>query len=386
MKNTQNNILPFPEELEKRKKKLSILEDFEAINVGKRIKLRTRPVPTRQYPNKQSLYLDISRYNKRERRYLKIYLEMGRNTRSKDKEELKKAIEVRDQLELEFFQNEHGFRLYNHAGKSNMLDFFKSITDKKTGGSYKPYLNTYKHLVKFTKGEISFNQVDRKFCNDFKEYLLQRVSQNAAHTYFARLKAVLNQAIYKEIITANPAKFCQIKTEEVQKEFLTIKELRKLKDTPCYNQQTKNAFLFSCYTGLRYSDIDNLRFEDIVDGYLRFRQKKTKGYERIKLSKSALEIVGIQKEGGIKEGKIFHLLYPTTTIVHIQQWVRDAGITKHITWHSGRHTFATMALSSGVDLYTVSKLLGHREIRTTQIYAKLIDKKKDEAVDKLPFI
>ena len=85
-------------------------------------------------------------------------------------------------------------------------------------------------------------------------------------------------------------------------------------------------------------------------------------------------------------GKIFHLLYPTTTIVHIQQWVKDAGINKHITWHSGRHTFATMALSSGVDLYTVSKLLGHREIRTTQIYAKLIDKKKDGAVDNLPII
>jgi integrase len=228
--------------------------------------------------------------------------------------------------------------------------------------------------------------VDKNFCIGFREYLLQKVSQNTAHTYFARLKAVLNQAVEREVINTNPSRFSQIKKTDVYKEFLTVDDLRKLKETPCYNQETKNAFLFSCYTGLRFSDIDSLRFKDIEGGYINFKQQKTKGYERIKLSKNAIAIINSQRERGKKEGKVFNLLYPTTTIVHIQKWVRDAGIKKHITWHSGRHTFATLALTHDIDLYTVSKLLGHKEIKTTQIYAKLIDKKKDEAVDKLPVI
>lgn len=110
------------------------------------------------------------------------------------------------------------------------------------------------------------------------------------------------------------------------------------------------------------------------------------GFERIKLSKNALKIISRQRKLNGGQGKVFRLLYHTTTQQHINQWVKDAGITEHITWHSGRHTFTTLALTHDIDLYTVSKLLGHKEIKTTQIYAKLIDKKKDEAVDKLPVI
>jgi integrase len=173
---------------------------------------------------------------------------------------------------------------------------------------------------------------------------------------------------------------------EVHKEFLTLPELKALKNTACENGQTKNAFLFSCFTGLRYRDIESLHFEDIREGYLHFRQQKTKGYERIKLSQNALEIISRQREINGGEGTVFRLLFSTTTQKHINQWVEDAGINKHITWHSGRHTFATLALTHDIDLYTVSKLLGHKEIKTTQIYAKLVDKKKDEAIDKLPVI
>ncbi len=379
-------ILPLKREIEDIKKGRNVLSHLDALNRDKRIKLRARHVPTSDAPNKHSLYLDITRYGKRERRYLRIYIQNEKTSRTRDKEAFKLAIEVRDQLELDLFQNEFNFKLNNNLARTDFIEFFKSITDSKTGGSLKPYKNTYKYLNKFAKGSIAICDVDRNFCLGFKEYLLELVSQNTAHTYFARLRAVLNVAIEREMINRNPCAGIKISKTEVHKEFLTLLELKALKKTACLNGQTKNAFLFSCFTGLRYGDIESLHFEDIKEGYLHFRQQKTKGYERIKLSQNALEIISRQREINDVAGKVFKLLYHTTTQQQINQWIEDAGITKHITWHSGRHTFATMALTHDIDLYTVSKLLGHKEIKTTQIYAKLVDKKKDEAVDKLPTI
>ncbi len=153
------------------------------------------------------------------------------------------------------------------------------------------------------------------------------------------------------------------------------------------SEQTKRAFLFTCFTGLRVSDIKRLTWENIQSGYLDFRQQKTKGIERIKLSKSALEIIESQKgERTAPAGKVFDIISAYSTNDHIRQWARDAGINKNITWHCGRHTFATLCLSAGNDIYTVSKLLGHKDVKVTQIYARLIDTKKDEAIDKLPTI
>ena len=104
------------------------------------------------------------------------------------------------------------------------------------------------------------------------------------------------------------------------------------------------------------------------------------------LHKNALNIINQQRKDGRTYGKIFLLSANNNTQSHIKKWVENAGINKHITWHCARHTFATLNLTYGTDIYTVSKLLGHRDIRTTQVYAKLIDKKKVEAINKLPVI
>jgi len=380
------NILPLKREIEDIKAGRTVLSNLDALNRDKRINLRARHIPTADAPNRHSLYLDITRYGKRERRYLRIYIMNQKTTLIRDKEQFKLALEIRDQREIELFQNEFNFRLNNNQARLDFIEFFKSITDTKKGGSLKPYKNTYQYLQQYAKGSIAICDVNREFCLGFKEFLLERVSQNTAHTYFARLRAALNVAIEREIINRNPCTGIKISKTEVDKEFLTVNELKALKKTACASGQTKNAFLFACFTGLRYGDIEKLEFADISEGYLHFRQQKIKGYERIKLSESSLDIISRQREiiGG--SGKVFDLLYPTTTQQHINDWVKDAGITKHITWHSARHTFATLALTYGIDLYTVYKLLGHKEIKTTQIYAKLVDKKKDEAVNKLPII
>lgn len=157
--------------------------------------------------------------------------------------------------------------------------------------------------------------------------------------------------------------------------------------TPSPDREIKNAFIFSCYTGLRISDIRELTFDRIRNVYLDFRQQKTQGVERMKLHPKAFEILEEQKERRrhSEDGKIFLLPLDSGTINKVvRNWMKTAGVKKKITFHCSRHTFATMCLTFDIDIYTVSKLLGHRDLKTTQIYAKLIDKKKDEAIDKLP--
>jgi integrase len=380
------NILPIDQNFQKPNTAESILDDLPILNENKRIKIRARHIPTIESPNRHSLFLDISKDGKREKRYIRVYVDLKRNSKRMDKESVKIAITMRDKLEVDLFKDESNFRLTNRHGKSDFLAYFKLITDSKDGGSLKPYLNAYKQLKNFTNDKVTFNDVNKQFCLKFRDYLLTKVSQNTAHTYFSRLKAVLNMAVEYEYIRTNPSSTITISKTDTKREFLNIDEIRKLQKTSFHNKQTTRAFLFSCYTGLRFSDIKSLTFDNIQGEYLVMRQQKTKGAERMKLSKNAKKIIQIQKKEQDPGGLVFDLFGHDYTLKQIKQWVQKAKIKKHITWHSGRHTFATLALTYDTDLYTVSKLLGHREIRSTQIYAKLIDKKKDEAIDNLPEI
>ena len=244
-----------------------------------------------------------------------------------------------------------------------------------------------KHLVDFAGKGITFNDIDRKFSEKFKDYLLSKLDQNTSQSYFAKFKAALNIAVDQEIINENPSRLVTILKRETTREFLTFEEVKKVIETPCADREVKNAFIVSCFTGLRISDIRELTFDQINEGYLEFRQQKTKGVERLKLHPEALSIIKDQEELRLKSEnrKIFILPLDTGTLnKYIRNWMKEAGIQKKITYHCSRHTFATMCLTFDVDIYTVSKLLGHRDLKTTEVYAKLIDKKKDEAISKIP--
>jgi integrase len=176
------------------------------------------------------------------------------------------------------------------------------------------------------------------------------------------------------------------KPEQCERNFLTFDEISLLNNTKCKNEDVKRAFLFACYTGLRISDIINIEWNDIKKDRLEFRQQKTNNLNYMPLNETAKNILK-QHRGNIydlQNQKIFKL--PTLSLIlkYIDEWVKSAGIKKLITTHSGRHTFATLSLTQGVDLYTVSKLLGHCRVEVTQVYAKIVDEKKIEAVNKLP--
>lgn len=147
-------------------------------------------------------------------------------------------------------------------------------------------------------------------------------------------------------------------------------------------------FLFSCFTGLRYSDVRELRWKDVeyMNGRQRIivRQKKTRSQVYLELNAQAVELMGAR---GNNEDCIFGSWgeSPMTANNQLGRWVLSAGIHKHITFHCARHTFATMLLTLDVaDIYTVSKMLGHTNVSTTQIYAKIVDSKRQEAVDSIP--
>ena len=178
------------------------------------------------------------------------------------------------------------------------------------------------------------------------------------------------------------------KAEEGTRMYLTIDEVRRLAETECEYPQIKRAFLFSCLTGLRRSDILKMTWGEVQEqsGFTRiiFRQKKTGGQEYLDITPQAAELMG---ERGKPNEPVFTDIHSTScTNGTIKRWVLRAGIKKEITFHCARHTFAVMMLDLGTDIYTVSKLLGHRELNTTQIYAKVLDKNKQAAVSNIPSI
>jgi integrase len=281
-------------------------------------------------------------------------------------------------------------------GEQCFIEYFRKLANKRKASNHDNWVSALNYIEGFTNGKLKFADLNEKFLEDFKEYLLTTkslrsdktaLSRNSAVSYFNKVKAALKQA-YKDGIlqTDLNAKISPIKKAETRREYLTIEELNKLVKTPCNNDLLKRAALFSALTGLRFSDIQKMVWGEVqyseLEGYfLQFRQKKTKGVEVLPISEQAFKLLGERKDPNEQVFK--GLIYSAYLNVHLKQWILSAGITKNITFHCFRHTFATLQLSHGTDIYTVSKMLGHRELKTTQIYAKIVDESKRKAADKI---
>lgn len=358
----------------------SLIKKIDGLNHNKKIKLRYKATKTKGY----SLYLDLWLDDQRHYEFLKLFI-VGRNdTATQDRETLRLAAAIRDKKEIELLQQQTGFELASVKEKANFIDYLENLAEKR---GHQNWYSGLKHLKDFAGHKLTFKQIDRKFCEDFRDYLLANLSVNSSYTYFAKIKTALNVAIKEGIIKENPAAKVTIKKRDSDREFLSLEEIKQITNTPSPDKEVKNAFIFSCYTGLRISDIRKLTFDRIQQGFLHFRQQKTDGVERMKLHEIALNILAEQKQFREKseDDQVFLLPLDSGTLNKVvRNWTKSAGIKKQITFHCARHTFATLCLTYDVDIYTVSKLLGHKDLKTTQIYAKLIDKKKDEAIEKLP--
>lgn len=277
----------------------------------------------------------------------------------------------------------------------NFVEYFNATAKKRHAQSSDSIRVNWKRayeLIKLFAGDtLPFSKIDNRFAEDFKLYLLSApcggnksgtISRNTAVTYFSIFKAALKQAFVDGYLTTDlSAKIKGIPEQESRREYLTVDELNILAETPCDRDVLKRAALFSALTGLRHCDIQKLKWKEISmngdQAQLHFTQQKTKAVEYMPISQQALDLCAEPRE---PEQLVFEdLPDPAWISKPLKRWIEAAGITKRITFHCFRHTYATLQLSSGTDIYTVSKMLGHTNVKTTQIYAKVVDEKKSKA-------
>ena len=376
----------------------------EELKIKEPIKLRVKHLAN----GNKSIYLDMYMNGKRKYEFLKLYIipEYNKSDRVRNSETLKLANAIKAQRIIELQNQSHGFKI-NKMSHIKLIDYIQGVAEKKSENEVRKTVlhAVVYHLRRYDPNDTQLSRIDKDYILGFLDYLKaakqthtkkeKLLHVNTQVYYYKMLRYCLNYAVSEELISANPMN--KMKNEEkphkhrTEREYLTIDELRKLAQTPFYNTLLKKAFLFSCFCGLRHSDIIALTWGDIeMDGEgnsrLHIIQKKTK--EAIFLPLSPEAIKQLPKREDAKDSDIIFkkLITLGRTNEILPKWAEQAGIKKHITFHTARHTHATMLLTLGVDLYTVSKLLGHTNIQTTQIYAKLVDESKKKAIDLIPNI
>lgn len=337
-----------------------------------------------------SLYLETYLNGQREYEYLKLYLypENTREDKIKNRQTLQLAEAIRAQRLVDYQNGRFGFDAPSR-GQTSLIEYLTKIRDKKKAAGKSSWANCNRvltYLKRYDTKEVSCKDITSSWVEGFRNFLVgSELSQSTQHEYFSIFRSALRKARNEGLTRSDPTSNVDaIKPRAAKRVYLTPDELKKLAKTCAPSEIVKRAFLFSCLTGLRYSDIYKLTWDEVQEEgeftRLVFRQKKTGEQEYLDISQNASDLLECRGTGKVFEGM------PCDTTVNsvISVWCQRAGIKKHVTFHSGRHTFAVMMLDLGADIYTVSKLLGHTNIATTQIYAKVLDKNKQKAVEKIP--
>ena len=307
-----------------------------------------------------------------------------------NKEMAKKAEYVRCQR-YEAILNERLGIIDPKALKGDFLAYYEKVTATKNP----KWQFVFAHFKNFVQGKCSFEEVDVDLCRKFQDYLLnakglatgEPLAQNSIAGYWSTFRGFINIAYRDKMIRTNPNDFLEkIPTVPVNKESLTLAELQKLYKTPCDIDVLKRASIFACLTGMRRSDIINLTWGNIKsysDGgkYVEFYAQKTKARNIIPISEEAYKLISQNRKS--INGKVFEGFEIIMAQKPLKAWLRKAGIKKRITFHSFRHTFASLQVELGTDLYTVMQLLAHKSVTTTQIYACHADPKRRETATRI---
>ena len=364
----------------------------------------------------KSIYLDIYRDGERKKEYLKLYLIPERPGVEADKVTNQITLDAANAIKArrirEILGGEAGIK--DRAGKHLLLlDWMQQRQDRadkaardagrKASNTAEGIKTAAAHLRRYLDAEyrgraVTLAQVDKDFCAGFAAYLKdapQRwgagtLSPNTAALYYSNFEAAINEAYKKGLISLNPCALVDIsekpQAQPSERDYLTADELKTLAAAKAPNEQVKAAFLFSCFCGLRLSDIEGLTWGDIRQNgdtwQVETRMQKTRQILYLPLSDAARHFLPERGEKGPQD-LVFTLPKRVTTQWGVTTWVKRAGIAKNISFHCARHTFATLALTQGADLYSISKLLGHTNVATTQIYATIIDQRKQDAANLL---
>lgn len=339
--------------------------------------------------------------------FLKLYLLPDtKANEATNKATLVLANTIKSKKIVELQTQNSGLKIKKQT-KVNLIEFVNEIANaafaetNNRKSEYHTFRSLALHLARYGGDKLNISDVDTDYIKAWITYLKTAkngnfenkkiqptISKNTAHKLFAKFNTVLKKAVMDDIIDANPMQKIdnklKPKTIPSKREYLTIEELKMLIDTDCKRPDIKNAFLFCCLVGIRFENVKNLKWGDLATGangsVLSYKQIKTKTFETLNISDEAVKFLPTRGSQKATE-KIYQIPKNDTTNEVLREWTSEAQITKDITFHCSRHTAATLQLSLGTPIETVSKLLGHTKISTTQIYAKIVDKNKFEAVN-----
>lgn len=354
----------------------------------------------------QSLYLDEydPKTQKHKYEFLKLYIvpEVDEAAKVLNANTLQAANKIKSQRIIELTNEGAGVKQHSARSKMLLVDWLRHYSERKlkTGQSdesSRQIDKMIKHLIAYKGDKVTMAEIDKAFCEGFLEYLKSVTVRNGIqmaevtqHTYYKRFSMALGWAVKKDVIAENPAtkvdRDLKPGVPESKREHLDVEEVKALIATPCKNEATKQTYLFSCFSGLRCSDIVDLKWGDIVTrgGQMWIEKVMIKTRKPLSVPLTNEALMWMPERGNASDSdKVFAV--PTQAHLNkvVKDWAEKAGVTKHLTFHTARHTFATLELTAGADLYTVSKLLGHSNIKITQVYAKIVDKAKVDGVNKL---
>lgn len=263
------------------------------------------------------------------------------------------------------------------------------------------YQTTLKHVINFLKwkykvSDIDIRRLDHEFVTSLEFYLrtVRNCNNNSAVKYIKNVKKIVHLCMANNWLDRNPFGKYKTKLKEVIRDFLSSEELEAIQNKAFVSDrltQVRDVFLFSCFTGLAYADVNKLRRAEISSGidnnkWIFTTRQKTDTASRIPLLPVPLNILA-RYEGHpecVNEGRLLPVLTNQKMNSYLKEIADVCGIQKELTFHIARHTFATtVTLANGVSIESVSKMLGHKNIRTTQHYAKILDRQVSKDMDML---
>jgi len=346
---------------------------------------------------RKSLYLDIWHNDRRWTEFLKIYLVKART--NADAQQNKEALELAKKIAadrlIELQSAGTGF-IPQFKKNVDFVAYFEDFYAQYNNKDVRLVKGALKYLLLFMEEkkirQMPMSDLTANFCKKYLEYLTTKVKGETIHNYFQKFRAVVHKAVKDKLIPENYAQGISNKRiGGLKKDILNYDEIRLLAQTKCRNAEVKRAFLFSLNTGLRFCDVKELKWKNIVGDQMKIVQSKVKhssqsAYLNMYLNGTSLKLLG---ERGKPESLVFDLPTHNGCIYALKKWVEDAEIKKHITWHCARHSFAVNLLDkevAGADVKTVADLLGHSNLDNVNIYLRAIDARKRTAVNKLPEI
>ena len=330
-------------------------------------------------------------------KYEFLNLEVYSTPKTKDQRLFNKTIEeisesIRCQRYIQIVRRD-----YNFLGKDNLDGDFLEYFHRNADFHGPKFEAARLHFEEFCDHSCKFKDLSPSLCEKYRFYILhdkhlancdKSIKHNTASSYFNVFLNIVKLAFKDNIIPDDYTKDVRpIKwNHDINKDYLTVEEIQLLEQMK-YDKhpQLPQACLFSIYTGLRRSDILDLKWEHFVRRgnhvYIEKKIVKTEMFVRLPLSRDALRIIGKRK----KEGTVFTELTISILNIHVKRWLELANIRKHITFHCFRHTYAMMLTEKGISTNIISSLLCHKKLSSTQVYSKVTTQMVERTIEQIDF-